>query len=328
MAKIKYYYDTESCRYERIRVSSWDIFFNFLGFFVITLIFGAGLAIVYDTYFESPEKAYLKKENEELKLYYKLLEKEVDYANDMLSSLQDRDDDVYRIILGVDPVAKEIREAGIGGSNRYKEILDQDVEQEQLIISNFQKIDQLKKQMYVQTKSYDQVMDIAKDRELMLASTPAIPPVSKEDYRRLSSGFGYRMDPILKIRKPHRGVDFSLPKGSPVYATGDGKVSLVKSSITGYGKRVEIDHGFGYKTRYGHLSEFLVKHGQKVKRGEIIAYSGNSGKSTAPHLHYEVHVNRKAVDPVHYFYLDINPDEYKEIIRLASIENQAFGSYE
>lgn len=327
MARIKYYYDTESCRYERIRVSTWDVFFNFLGFLTLALILAGGITTAYIVYFETPEEALLRKENDELKLYYELLSKEINYANEMLSALQERDDNVYRVILGADPVDADVRQAGFGGAKRYKEILNENVEQEDLIISNYKKIDQLKKQMYIQTKSFDEVMNMAKDNELLLASLPAIPPVSKEDLKRLSSGFGYRIDPILKIKKPHRGVDFSIPKGSPVYATGDGTISLVNSSYTGFGKRVEIDHGFGYKTRYAHLNEYIVKKGQKVKRGELIAYSGNTGKSTAPHLHYEVHVNRTATDPVHYFYLDIDPEEYKEVLRLAAIENQAFGSY-
>ncbi len=327
MARIKYYYDTESCRYERIRVSTWDIILNGLGFFTLALLLAGAVTFVYIVYFESPEEALLRKENEELKLYYELLSKQMDDSNEMLSLLQERDDNIYRVILGADPVPDEIRKAGFGGANRYMNLLDQNLQKEELIISNFKKIDQLKKQMYVQTTSYDHILNLAKDNELLLASLPAIPPVSKEDLKRLSSGFGYRIDPILKIRKPHRGVDFSIPKGSPVYATGDGTVSLVKSSYTGYGKQIEVDHGFGYKTKYAHLNEFMVKKGQKVKRGELIAYSGNSGKSTAPHLHYEVHENRVPKDPVHYFYLDIDPEEYKEILRISSIENQAFGSY-
>lgn len=327
MAKIKYYYDTESCRYERIRVSTWDIIFNFLGFLMLALALGAGTAYVYTIYFESPEEALLRKENEELKIYYDLLSKEVDNTKNILETLQERDDNVYRIILGVDPVADEVRKAGFGGANRYKDLVEKGIQQEQLVISNLKKIDQLKKQMYVQTKSYDEVMSLAKDNQQMLASLPAIPPVAKEDLKRLSSGFGRRMHPIYKIMRPHNGIDFSLPKGSPVYATGNGKVSLVKSSPSGFGKWVEIDHGYGYKTIYAHLNEFLVKKGQKIKRGELIAYSGNSGGSTAAHLHYEVHNNRKPMDPAHYFYLDIDPEEYKEVLRLASLENQSFGFY-
>ncbi len=328
MARIKYYYDTESCRYERIRVSTWDIILNSLGFFVLAMILATGITFVYIVYFESPEEALLRKENEELKIYHDLLKKEVDYTAEMLNSLQERDDNIYRIILGVEPIPEEVRSVGFGGSNRYKELLGQKLKNEDAILSNYQKLDKLKKQMYIQTKSYDDIMEMARNKELLLASLPAIPPVSKKELRRLSSGFGYRIDPILKIRRPHHGVDFSLPKGSPIYATGDGKVSLVRSSFTGYGKQIEIDHGFGYKTKYAHLNGFLVKEGQKVKRGEQIAYSGNSGKSTAPHLHYEVHVNKKPANPVHYFYLDIDPEEYEEVLRLSSIENQAFGSYE
>lgn len=327
MARIKYYYDTESCRYERIRISTWDLVWNSLGFVTLALLFAAGIVMIYITHFESPEEAMLRKENEELKMYYNLLQKEVNDANAMLSSLQERDDNIYRIILGAEPIPEEIRSAGYGGANRYKELLEQGLEREELIVENYQKIDQLKKQMYIQTKSYDQIMDMAKDKERLLASLPAIQPVSNQELKRLSSGFGYRIDPILKVRRPHHGIDFSLPKGSPVYATGDGTISLVRSSFGGYGKQIEIDHGFGYTTKYAHLDEFLVKKGQKVKRGEIIAYSGNTGKSTAPHLHYEVQIDNKPVDPVHYFYKDLDATEYEEILRLASIENQALGSY-
>lgn len=327
MARIKYYYDTESCRYERIKVSTWDIIWNSLGFLTLAFLIAGGITFVYIRYFESPEEALLRKENEELRMYYDLLSKEVSDANEMLSALQDRDDNIYRIIFGVEPIPEEIRTAGYGGANRYKDLAEKGLEREELVVGNYQKINQLKKQMYIQTKSYDEIMEMAKNKELHLASLPAIQPVSKKELKRLSSGFGYRLDPILKVRRPHYGVDFSLEKGSPVYATGDGVVSLVRSSFSGYGKQIEVDHGFGYTTKYAHLSEFVVKKGQKVKRGELIAYSGNTGKSTAPHLHYEVHIDNKPVNPVHYFYKDLNPSEYEDVLRLASIENQALGSY-
>ena len=327
MARIKYYYDTESCRYERIRVSSWDIIWNALGFLTLALILAGGIVFIYTVYFESPEEALLRKENDELKLHYELLNKELATNNEMLNVLTERDDYIYRVIFGVDQIPEEIRNAGYGGSNRYKDLLDQDLEQEQIIIENYKKVDQLKRQMYVQTKSYDELIEMARNKELELASLPAIQPVSNEDLKRLTSGFGYRLDPILKVRKPHRGVDFAIEKGTPVYATGDGKVKFTRSSLTGYGKQMEIDHGFGYTTKYAHLSQFVVKSGQKVKRGDLIAYSGNTGKSTAPHLHYEVHINNVPTNPVHFFYKDLTPEEYEEVLRLASIENQALGSY-
>ena len=327
MARIKYYYDTESCRYERIRVSTWDIIWNSLGFLTLALLLAAGIVFVYITYFESPEEALLRKENEELKIYYDLLSTEVENANNMLSNLQERDDNIYRVIMGAEPIPEEVRKAGFGGANRYKDLLEEGLEREDLVMENYQRLDQLKKQMYIQTKSYDEIMDLALNKEEMLASLPAIQPVAKEHIRRLSSGFGYRMDPILKVRRPHHGVDWSLPKGTPIYATGDGTIRYTRRSLTGYGNQIEIDHGFGYITKYAHLSEFKVKSGQKVKRGELIGYSGNSGKSTAPHLHYEVKMEGVAQNPVHYFYKDINAEEYEEVLRLASLENQAMGSY-
>jgi murein DD-endopeptidase MepM/ murein hydrolase activator NlpD len=327
MARIKYYYDTESCRYERIKVSTWDMIWNGLGFFTLALLLAGGLVYCYIVYFESPEEAQLRKENAELSLYYDLLTQEMRETEKMLGTLQDRDDNIYRVIFGVDPIPSEIRNAGVGGSNRYMDLIDSELERENLIIQNHEKLDQLKKQMYIQTKSYDDIIELAKKKEEMLASLPAIQPVSNQDLKRLSSGYGYRIDPIYKTRRMHPGLDFSLEVGTPVYATGDGTVKWTRSSISGYGRQIEIDHGFGYTTKYAHLDIFAVKKGQKVKRGDLIAYSGNTGKSTAPHLHYEVHLNGKKVNPIHYLSRDLSPEEYEEILKLASIENQALGSY-
>lgn len=327
MARIKYYYDTDSCRYERIRVSTWDIIVNALGFLTLSLVLAGGIVYVYIKYFESPEEAQLRKENEELKIYYDLLAQDMRETNEMLSNLQERDDNIYRVIFGVDPIPEEIRSAGTGGANKYKDLMDQGLETEELIIDNFDRLERLKKQMYIQTKSYDEIIKMAKNKEERLAAIPAIQPVSNKDLKRLSSGFGYRIDPIHKVRRPHNGVDFSLPKGTPVYATGDGVVKFTRTSISGYGKQIEVDHGFGYVTKYAHLDMFNVKRGQKVKRGELIGYSGNTGKSTAPHLHYEVKKDGRPINPVHFFSEDLSPEEYEEILRLASIENQALGSY-
>ncbi|MEP0986475.1 M23 family metallopeptidase [Ekhidna sp.] len=327
MAKIKYYYDTESCRYERIKVSSWDIVVNLLGFLVVSSIIGLGIFFVTDHYFESPAKAALRKENEELKLYYEFLENDIAEANKMLAVLEERDDDIYRVVFGVEPIPDAIRSAGVGGSNRYRELLEKGLEREELILTNMQRIDKLKKQMYIQTKSYDNIMDMARDKEALLASMPAIQPVSNKELKRLASGFGYRMHPIYKVRKMHTGTDFSLPTGTPVYATGDGQVVYTKTKFSGYGKHIKVKHGFGYQTLYAHLSEFLVKPGQKVKRGQIIGYSGNTGGSTAPHLHYEVIKDNKKVNPVNFFYQDLSDEEYAEVLRLSSLENQSMGNY-
>ncbi|MFY0685570.1 MAG: M23 family metallopeptidase [Cyclobacteriaceae bacterium] len=327
MARIKYYYDTESCRYERIKVSTWDIIWNTLGFFTLSMIVALGFVYLYVVYFESPEEAQLRKENSELTLYYELLSNELEETNNVLASLQDRDDNIYRVIFGVDPIPEQVREAGTGGSNRYKELMDKGLEREELVAENLKRLDKLKKKMYIQTKSYDDIVELARSKETMMASLPAIQPVSNKDLKRFSSGFGYRIDPIHKIRRMHEGCDFSLEVGTPVYATGDGTIRWTRSSLSGYGRQIEIDHGFGYRTKYAHLDMFNVKKGQKVKRGDLIGYSGNSGKSTAPHLHYEVVLNGKKVNPIHYFNRDLSPEEYEEILRLSSIENQALGSY-
>lgn len=327
MAKIKYYYDTESCKYERVKVSTWDIILNALGFFALSMILAVGIFMVVNKYFKSPVVAQLEKENDELLFHYEILQEDFKDASKMITSLQDRDDDVYRVIFEAEPIPSSIRNAGTGGADRYKDIIEKRLEREDLLLDAYQKIDKMKKQMYIQTKSYDELMEMASNKEKFLASLPAIQPVSNKELKRLSSGFGYRTDPILKTRKMHAGVDFSAPKGTPIYATGDGVVKKVKTSLSGYGKQVDIDHGYGYMTRYGHMSTFNVKEKQKVKRGECIGYVGNSGKSTGPHVHYEVHKNGKAINPVHYFYRDLNSDQYEEILRLASIENQSLGSY-
>ncbi|MFY0626004.1 MAG: M23 family metallopeptidase [Reichenbachiella sp.] len=327
MARIKYYYDTESCKYERVKVSTWDIILNALGFLSLSLILALCIFYVYNNNFKSPVLVQLEKENEELKFYYDLIQGEMEDVSKMLSSLQERDDNVYRVIFEAEPIPSSIRNAGVGGTNRYKDLLEKGLEREDLLVDAYGKIDKLKKQMYIQTKSYDDLIDLASNKDEFFAALPAIQPVSNKELRRLSSGFGYRTDPMLKTRKMHWGIDFSAPTGTPIYTTGDGVVKRVHTSFGGYGKQIEIDHGYGYVTKYAHMSEFNVKKGQKVKRGECIGYVGNSGKSTAPHLHYEVRKDKKKINPVHFFYQDLNASEYEEILRLASIENQALGSY-
>jgi murein DD-endopeptidase MepM/ murein hydrolase activator NlpD len=283
------------------------------------------MVLVYNIYFESPKEALQKKENEELRLYYDILNREMDAAQEMMVALQKRDDDIYRVINEAEPIPRTIREGGIGGTKRYKKLLEQGLEQEKLILSTLKKIESLKKQMYIQTKSYDEIVLLAKNKDQMYASIPAIQPVTNKELTRLASGFGRRIDPIYKVRRMHYGVDFSAPRGTPVYTTGDGVVKKVKTNYGGYGKEILIDHGYGYVTRYAHLSEFNIKKGQKVKRGECIGYIGSTGKSTAPHLHYEVIKDKRKVNPVHYFYNDLNEKEYQKILELSSIENQSLG---
>lgn len=325
MARIKYYYDTETCKYERVKVGTWDIALSLLGFLSVATIIAIAMVLVYNTYFESPKEALLKKENEELTLYYDIMNKEMEGAKEMLAALQKRDDDIYRVINEAEPIPNTIREGGIGGTERYKKLLEEGLEQQELILSTLQRIEGIKKQMYIQTKSYDEIVALAKTKDQMYASIPAIQPITNKELTRLASGFGRRVDPIYKVRRMHYGVDFSAPRGTPIYSTGDGVVTKVKTNYGGYGKEILIDHGYGYVTRYAHISEFNVRRGQKVKRGECIGYVGSTGKSTAPHLHYEVIKDKKKVNPVHYFYNDLNEDEYQKILELSAIENQSLG---
>ena len=325
MARIKYYYDTETCRYERIRRSKWDIFLNMLGFLLISVVFAVIMLRISNLYFDSPKEATLKKENEELRLYYEMMEQDLNRMNEMLTLLQDRDDNIYRTIFEAEPIPSSIRQAGVGGTQRYKDLLDKGLKREDLILSNLKKIDQIKKQMYIQTKSYDEIMRMANDKDKMWACIPAIQPISNKELNRMASGFGMRVHPIYKVRRLHTGCDFSAPRGTPIYATGDGVVKLVLSEYGGYGKQIEIDHGYGYITKYAHLDKFKVTKGQKIKRGEIIGYVGNTGSSTAPHLHYEVIKDNKKINPMNFFFQDLNAEEYEKLLELASRENQSLG---
>lgn len=327
MSKIKYYYDTETCKYERVRVKKRDVVINALGFLSLSMVLAVSIILVLSQYFDSPKEAALKQENEDLKQYYSLMESQLNNMEDMLEVLQAKDDRVYRAIFEAEPIPTTVREAGSGGVLKYKNLLESELENKELIIGNLNKLDKVKKKMYIQTKSYDEILELANNKEAYYAAMPAIQPIRNDDLRRFASGYGMRTDPILKVKKMHYGADFSAQQGTPIYATADGTISRTRKSVTGLGWNIKIDHGFGMETLYGHMSRFAVKVGQKVKRGQIIGYVGNTGKSTAPHLHYEVHINGKAKNPVYYFYQDLNADEFDEILRLSSIENQSLGSY-
>lgn len=327
MARIKYYYDTETCKYERVRVSTWDVMLNLLGFLTVAVILAVGLVIGYNTYFESPKEALLRKENDELKFHYDILQKELDNVSQMLSALQERDDNIYRVIFEAEPIPGTIRAAGVGGSERYKNLMEKGLEQEELIVRNFERVDRLKKGMYIQTKSYDEIMQLAMNKSAMLAAIPAIQPIQNVELTRLASGFGMRIHPIYKARRMHWGIDFSAPRGTPIYATGDGIVSLSKTSLkkTGYGNQIEINHGYGYVTKYAHMQMLVVKKGDKIKRGQLIGYVGSSGGSTAPHVHYEIIKDGKKIDPIQFIIQDVTDSEYQKLLELASRENQSLG---
>lgn len=325
MARIKYYYDTETCKYERIKTSTGDIILNTLGIMSLTVAMAVGLLILYSSYFESPKELLLKNEVKELEFYYDNLSAEVEKLQSQLTNMEYRDDNIYRVVLGAEPIDKSIREAGVGGLDRYEDIKNKNVIHEDVIVKLSESVDNLRRKIYIESKSQDDVVELAESKEMLFAAIPAIQPVANKQLIALASGFGLRIHPIYKVKKMHTGIDFAAAIGTPIYATADGNIDKLHVSFSGYGKMLEIDHGFGYRTRYAHMHGFAVRQGQKVKRGDLIGYVGDTGLSTAPHLHYEVFVNGIHANPVHYFFNDLNPAEYEKIIELASIENQSLG---
>jgi murein DD-endopeptidase MepM/ murein hydrolase activator NlpD len=322
MAKVKYYYDTKTLSYKRIKLSRVNKVRNLFYFLIGSAFTGLVMVIIFFQFFDSPKEKILNREIKQLSSQYEVVQDKLQQVELVLDDIQERDDNIYRVIFEADPIPKSIRKAGYGGVNRYQDLSGYN--NAELIISTAKKIDQITKQLYIQSKSFDNIIELAKNKADMLASMPAIQPVSNKDLSRMASGYGYRIHPIYKTKKFHAGMDFSAKIGTPIYATGDGKISKVRKSRRGYGNHVIIDHGFGYKTLYAHMSRYIVKRGQKVNRGDVIGYVGSSGTSVAPHLHYEVHKDGKKINPINFYYNDLTPDQYEKILELSSKSNQSF----
>jgi len=321
MAKVKYYYDSDTLSYRKIELRKRDRFRKMVFFLLASAMVGALMVFVMYQFIESPRQKVLKRELENMKLHYELLDKKMLQAQDVLGGMQVRDNNIYRTYFEANPIPEEQRKAGFGGVNRYKSL--EGFDNSEMIIDATQNLDILSKQLYIQSKSLDEIIDLAKDKEKLLASIPAIQPVSKQDLTRMASGYGWRLDPFTKARKMHKGMDFTSPKGTPIYATGNGKVIRADSRATGFGKHIRIDHGFGYVTLYAHLSKYNVKKGKQVKRGDLIGYVGSTGRSQAPHLHYEVRYNKRAINPINFYYGDLSPEEFQEMLKMASQEGQS-----
>jgi murein DD-endopeptidase MepM/ murein hydrolase activator NlpD len=283
------------------------------------------MIFLWTAYFPSPNEVLLKNQLKEQQYYIEGMDKKIAVIDEIVTGLEERDDNIYRVVLGAEPIDKSIRDAGIGGTDRYTDIKEQHFIHEDLIVDLSRKIDKIKRKMYIESKSQDEVVQLAEKKEKLYAAIPAIQPVSNKQLVALASGFGFRIHPIYKVRKMHSGIDFAAPIGTPIYATADGVIDVMSVQFSGYGKMIEVDHGFGYRTRYAHMHDFAVKRGQHVKRGELIGYVGDTGLSTAPHLHYEVLMNGTQINPVHYFFNDLTATEYEKIVELASIENQSLG---
>ena len=321
MARIKYYYDTDTCKYERVHTSKMDVFINLVAFFFIALVLAGGFVYLTSLFIDSPKLAKLKKENEALQMAYEDVQESLEGIDQKVKVLSERDDEVYRVYFETNPIPPSIREGGIGGTDRFKEIKELKSAKADLVHEMYQKMDQLKRAMYVQSKSYDSITNMAQNKSKMLAAIPAIQPVSIKETRHLASIFGLRMHPLLNFERPHEGIDFSAPKGTPIYAAGDGRIEAAFYSISG-GKMIVINHGYKYQTRYLHMSGFAVKRGERVKRGDIIGYVGSTGLSRGPHLHYEVLKDGEPVNPVNYFNKDITEEQFEMIVKLAAKQNE------
>lgn len=291
--------------------------------YLLVSIFFAGITmtIAYN-FFDSPKEVQLKREIKQLNNQYELLNQELEQIEEVLADVRHRDDNVYRVIFEADPISENVRKAGIGGVNRYKKL--DGYQFSELVKNTRARLDNISKQLVVQSKSFDDVIKLARNKEQLLASIPAIQPIANKDLKSMTSGFGFRIHPIYKTSKMHTGMDFASPSGSPVYATGEGKIRVVESSRRGYGNNIVIDHGYGYQTLYAHLSGFEAKPGQLVKRGDVIGYVGSTGQSTAPHLHYEVLKDGKRIDPINFFFNDLSPMEYEKMIEQSANANQSF----
>ncbi len=321
MRKVYYIYNPKTHTYDRIYPTFRQRFLGILRTLSIAITLGAGFFILFFFILGFPSERQLRIENSRMSAQYSLLSKRLDQALNVLEDIQERDDNLYRVMFMAEPIPDAIRKAGYGGTNRYEHLMD--MANAELVVNTTHKLDMLSRQLYIQSNSFDELVNMCKNHDEMLKCLPAIQPVSNKNLRQTASGYGYRLDPIYNTSKFHSGMDFSAPPGTDVYATGDGVV-VKMGWQTGYGNTIEIDHGFGYITVYAHLKDFRTKLGKKVVRGEVIGGVGNSGRSTGPHLHYEVHVKGKPVNPINYYFMDLSAEDYERMIQLAANHGKVF----
>lgn len=321
MAELKYRFNSETLNFERIRVSGWQKTKRTLIALIPGLLVGVIGMFLLAQFVDTRTEAELKRENQQLAVQYELVNKRLSEIENVLYDVQRRDDNVYRVIFEADPIPSTVRQAGIGGMNRYKDL--EGYASADLVIATRKRLDRIAKQLYVQSVSFDEVAGLAIRKQELLASIPSIQPIPNEK-TEVSSGFGERLHPILKIVKMHEGLDFTSPVGTEVHAAGDGRVTYADYGTNGFGIHVVVDHGFGYETLYAHLSQLKVRSGQRVKRGDLLGLSGNTGLSAGPHLHYEVHKAGTPVDPANYLFNSLTPDEYARMIELSRNATQSF----
>jgi murein DD-endopeptidase MepM/ murein hydrolase activator NlpD len=323
MSKVKYYYDPDTLSYRKIELKKSRRYRNIFLFILGSALFGfLGLIFLLNTnILNTPRELSLAREVKNYELRFELLNKKLEQIEQVLANIEDRDNNIYRLYFEANPIPEEQRRAGFGGVNRYKSL--EGFNNSEMIIATTKRLDVIQKQMVIQSRSLDEITKLAEDKEKLLAAIPAIQPVNNENLTRMASGYGWRSDPFTKARKMHWGMDFTAPKGVPIYATGDGTVSRADNRASGYGKHIRIEHGYGYMSLYAHLSKYNVKKGQKVKRGDLIGFIGSTGRSEAPHLHYEVWKDGDRINPINFYYGSLTAEEFENMLKYANQENQS-----
>lgn len=315
MAKRRFHFNPETLSYEQIKLTLLDKLKRVVLHLFTSLSLAGVFFFVFVSVFDSPEEKQLSMEKSRMQAQYKVLDHQMEEMQAVLTDMQQRDDNLYRAILQSEPIPLTVRQAISGNREFYEQLLS--MTNSEIVVNTSKKAASLRKQLYIQSKSYDELVVSAKNKERMLECIPAIQPVMNKDLKRMASGYGWRIDPIYRTRRFHAGMDFTAPIGTDIFATGNGTIQSVGWE-QGYGNTVKINHGFGYMTLYAHMSKFNVKPGQKVKRGDIIGEVGNTGKSTGPHLHYEVHFKNQVMNPQNYYFLDLSPADYDKMMQMSN----------
>ena len=323
MSKTKYYFDSDNLEFVPIKNTLGNRIYRLSLFLISSVIFGAFITVIlFNTDFvNTPKEIVQEREIDNYELQLKVLNKKLEQVESTLANIEKRDNNLYRAYFEASPIPEDQRKAGFGGINRYDYL--EGFESSDLIVNTTERLDILTKELVIQSKSLDEIELLAKNKESLLSSIPSIQPVNSSALRRMASGYGYRIDPFTKARRMHFGMDFSAPRGTEIYATGDGTVTRADSRAAGFGKHVRIDHGFGYVTIYAHMDSFRVVKGDNVKRGDTIGYVGSSGRSVAPHLHYEIVKDGVKINPINFYSGSLSPAEFEELVKIASQENQS-----
>lgn len=322
MKKIKYFYNTHTLRYEKLITPLRVKLLRIFGFIAAASVSAAIIVAIAFQYIDSPKEKLLLQQNEDLRNSYAIFQAEIRRLQQEMNELEKRDNNVYRAIFEATPIPDSARVKEMEQNKEFA--LVKGMGESQLVTDMTAQLNNLAKRAAYQEKSYQEIDGMIKNKEKLLASIPAIQPVSNKELSRIASGFGYRIDPVYKVAKFHAGLDFAAPQGTPIYATADGTVKEANYNAGGYGNHVIINHGYGYETLYGHMYKIKARAGQRVKRGEVIGYVGSTGKSTGPHCHYEVHKSGERIDPVYYFSNDLSPEQFDRLLKLAAASNQSF----